>query len=247
MVYKRDKFTIYYKEETGSTNDDAMDLAKNGAEDYTLVWAKTQNSGRGRLRRKWVSEAGNLYWSTVIRVEDITPPIQELALIVALSIGRTLSAFLPDETQVKYKWPNDTLVNNKKISGVLIETSLKEGWAVVGIGINVQLAPEIKNILYEATSLLRESGKLLEVSTVCEELCKNFYELNEYWKESGFDKSLRDEYCNNLWRLGERIRVGTNLDKTEFVEGINLGIDGSGALLIQTENGIITILSGDLH
>lgn len=240
-------FSLIFKEQTGSTNTDAIEYAKAGADDYTLVWALSQSAGVGRFERRWVSDVGNLFWSAILNINSDKPKIETLALPIAIVIGSAIRSIVATDTSVEYKWPNDVLVNGRKISGTLSSGGYDTGWLVVGIGINVNIRPDLTNAIYEATCLSDEMEQAPSVQEVCTELCNNFYRIVEYWRRNGFDLYLHDEYERYMWKLGEKITVYFNSEKTEGITGINRGIDEDGALLLENESGVIVkIYAGDV-
>ncbi|MGM0561986.1 MAG: biotin--[acetyl-CoA-carboxylase] ligase, partial [Pseudomonadota bacterium] len=127
----------------GSTMDEARRLAEEGAEDGTLVWAQEQTKGRGRQGRDWSSPTGNLYLSLVLRPECEPSQAVQLGFVTALAIGDAIGAVSPP-VNVTYKWPNDVLLNNGKVAGILMETrSRAEGGIdhlILGCGINIASA-----------------------------------------------------------------------------------------------------------
>jgi BirA family biotin operon repressor/biotin-[acetyl-CoA-carboxylase] ligase len=133
---------------TGSTNDDMMALARDGAVEGTWLRADRQEGGRGRQGRHWVSPPGNLYASTLVRRLGGDPPAPSLAMVAAVALDELLQAWIgPDRLTIK--WPNDLLVDGAKISGILLEGA--DQAVVVGIGVNLAHHPQ--DIDRPATSL----------------------------------------------------------------------------------------------
>lgn len=154
-----------------STNDVAVDLARQGKSG--VVCAKTQTMGRGRKGRSFESQTGGLYCSFVFQYEDFAATRAfEIMRKSCLAVVKTLNSF---GITAGVKWPNDVLVNGKKICGILIETAFSGkniAYAVVGIGINVNntLGEEIRDI---ATTMAKQTGKVYDVEQVLDELCQN--------------------------------------------------------------------------
>ena len=233
-------FTLHFREETGSTNDDAIELAKSGAPEFTLVWALSQSKGRGRFNRRWLSDRGNLYWSCVVHLDEVTQSIESLNLAAAVAIQRTVARFVPSSARIECKWPNDAVVDDSKISGVLIEGSSDTGWLVVGIGINVQIAPERNDtMIFPPTCISDKAGRLVDVKDVCVALCEEFHSIFCSWKSDGFSGEWRQEYERSLWRVGEKVAVSYDAEKKKLEEGINRGTDDSGFLLLEKPDGRI--------
>jgi BirA family biotin operon repressor/biotin-[acetyl-CoA-carboxylase] ligase len=147
---------LVYLRETGSTNDRARELALGGAPHGTVVVAEQQTAGRGRQGRTWTSPPGAaLTLSAVVRASR-----DKLALLpfaTALAVCETAEEVAPVRCEVK--WPNDVWIEGRKTAGILIETRLQEGWAVVGIGLNVDTAAD------EFPAELRETATSLRVAT----------------------------------------------------------------------------------
>lgn len=147
------QFSIRRFETTASTNDDAKQAAEQGAAQGLVIHALQQTAGRGRQGRQWQSPPGNLYCSVLLRPQMARKDYGRYSFIAALAICDAIRDFLPDAA-VELKWPNDVLVNGKKISGILLEAG--EGWLVIGMGVNIQHLPE--NPLYPVTSLAAENA-----------------------------------------------------------------------------------------
>src|SRR3712207_2976131 len=124
--------------ETGSTNDDLLALAREGAPEGIWLRAERQTGGRGRQGRVWHSPEGNLYASTLIRLRPGDPAAATLALVAAVALHATVSAFAPGRV-LTIKWPNDLLCDGAKLSGILLERS--EDSVVIGIGVNLTQHP----------------------------------------------------------------------------------------------------------
>ncbi len=148
-------FDVRHYESLGSTNDEARRLADAGAAHGTVVAAREQTAGRGRVGRSWVSPPGNLYLSVLLRLD--LPPARraELSFVAALAVFDLVDAVLPG-SRVMLKWPNDVLVEDAKISGILVEQA--DAATIVGIGVNVAHCPA--DTPYPATSLAEHLSSL---------------------------------------------------------------------------------------
>jgi BirA family transcriptional regulator, biotin operon repressor / biotin---[acetyl-CoA-carboxylase] ligase len=237
-------FTLEFREETDSTNDDAKALAPT-ALDFTMVWAKLQNKGRGRLGRAWKSPVGNIFCSTILRRDTDIPPVETISIPVGLAIAETVASFASDPASVKVKWVNDVLVNDKKISGILCEGGDDTGWIVVGIGINVAVAPDLEGE-YQSTSVNELAERIVPIEEVLTALCTNLYSAIERWRRHGFDDVFREQYFERCWRLNEKIEQAFDKDKTLRSVGINRGIDDQGRLLLEIDGVIKPVFAGDV-
>ena len=200
-----------------STNERARELAAGGAPHGTLVTADEQTAGRGRQGREWMAAPGSaLLMSLVLRNASATLP---LAAAVAVCDG------LPVDAEIK--WPNDIWIDRRKLAGILVEARPQEGWAVVGIGVNVHSAPAIEHV----TSL----GGAVSV----EELLERLLVALDGWLSRPLPEVLA------AWRsrdalLGEPVRWQNG-------SGKGAGIDESGALLVDTDSGRVALQAGEVH
>lgn len=177
---KLDAYKLISFDKIPSTQDYAHDLIANGnATDKTVVVAMAQSAGRGRYKRTWVSHHGNLYASFIYKIDERDP---RLSYAIAVTIAETLISF---GLNPQIKWPNDILIDGKKISGVLIEYA--RNFVIVGIGINIKTCPTVKE--YETTKVNDYCDA--SVSDVLGVLMKkidkwrnaNFADVRERWME----------------------------------------------------------------
>jgi BirA family biotin operon repressor/biotin-[acetyl-CoA-carboxylase] ligase len=241
--------------EVDSTNTQAKKLATNGAESWTLVWAKRQSAGRGRYSRQWVSPEGNVFWSLIIRPLPDWPDIGHLVYVAGIAVADVVGTLLPPGRKVSLKWPNDALVEGRKISGALLESGgirLVSGetgprricdWIVVGIGINVVAHPT-DQVLYPATSLSFE-GSPAQRDEVIERLTSAFVERVDQWATGGFNV-LRPIYDALAHNRDKEIVVKLSDVPGEHITGIYRGIDQLGMLILETPAGTQKIAAGDV-
>ena len=231
-----------YKKVT-STNDIAYELAKKGAQEGEYVLAETQTKGRGRMQRKWVSKKGNLYVSLILRPSIATKDISHLTFVAALAVASALEKYLNIAPQLK--WPNDVLVDRKKISGILTEMESegdKVDFMVVGMGINVN-QDKFPKSLPNAISLYQVLGKNIEPSQLLEDLLASFEEWYNTYLEKGFS------FIKEMWEERSLIkgRAVEVKDGRKKIRGVAVGLDTTGALLIRTPQGeTLPVYTGDL-
>ena len=230
---------IVHKEITGSTNLDIKELAINGAEEGTVVCANMQTAGRGRRGRSWVSEKGeSLLFSLLLR-PDVSPgKASQITLLMALAVIKVLRENYDLEAGIK--WPNDIVINSKKICGILTELypdSDGEYFIIVGCGINVAQ----KEIPYElqdmATSLFLERNIVLSTEELLQGVLAEFEQYYDKFLQSATLEAFRNEY--NAWLISYDKEVRVLDPKGEFV-GISKGINDKGELLVQLADGSIT-------
>lgn len=234
---------IIVVDETDSTNNYAKNLASDGAESGTVVIAESQNSGRGRLGRTFVSPYGKgLYMSVIIRPDfsvEFAPLITSAA---SVAVAESVELLSGHSTQIK--WVNDIYMNNRKICGILTEASLglefnTLDYAVIGIGINV-LSNDFGELDNCVTSVQQETGKIISRNKLCELILKNI-EL----RLSGIEKkSHLNEYRRREMLTGNIISANIG---SEYITGKALGIDDNANLIVQTDKGIRTLVSGEAN
>ncbi len=237
---------IYYYEETGSTNIDAKRLGEEGAAHGTIVVADKQNAGRGRRGRTWQSPAGkDIYFTILLRPSFEPDKASGLTLVMALSVAQAVERKCSLKAGIK--WPNDVVLNGKKICGILTEMNMETDYiqhVVIGVGINVNLDEMPEEISQTATSILRESGEKTARAELLQEVLARFEEnYGMYEKESDLSYML-EEYNSYLVNVGKQVKV---LDPKGEFEGIARGINASGELLIETPDGkVAEIYAGEV-
>jgi BirA family biotin operon repressor/biotin-[acetyl-CoA-carboxylase] ligase len=239
-------FTILRFDSIDSTNTEALKHARQGAEEGLCITARQQTAGRGRHGRVWASpkDAG-LYFSVVLRPKIDAKYLPLIALATGIAVHDTLTelGLKPD-----IKWPNDVLVNEKKISGILAETTeTREGQAVVvGIGINLtskNFPPEISAM---ATSIAAEIKRPIPVSEMEILLAKYFgYFYGVLIEDQGPEAILEEWQRRSSYASGKRVRIKLG---DESITGVTQGLAPNGALLMQKNDGtIVDIQAGDVE
>lgn len=240
--------TIHEVKETDSTNSLAKKLAIEGARHLTVVWAHQQTSGRGRYGRKWISPPGNVFWSMILRPLSDWPSSAGLSHVAALAVHATISSLTDPQASVQIKWPNDVLVDGKKIAGILLEAhhaianvdtiekhdNQSAGWVIVGIGINVTHFPA--NVHFPATSLHAEGVIDRDRDQVMATLSRYFMaELNHYIEEGA--PYLKKRLTPLMAGIGEEIRVRFSDNRDDDWVGVFSGLDDKGLLIVTEKNG----------
>lgn len=232
---------IFEKYETGSTNDDAKYLAEQGAETFTTVWAHRQTAGRGSHDRSWTSIEGNVLWSVILRPDKYWHAHTDIVYVKALSVYDTVKSHLDNNAALTVKWPNDLLLNGKKVAGTLTEASGpyslgQPTWIVTGTGINVVGHPENTSTIYDATSLHAEGFISVTRDILIKELIQNLRYNIDRWKEKGFEP-VRERYLQVTHGLGTIIRVGTVSDRSKYIEGRYIDITSTGSIVVEDASG----------
>ncbi|MEZ5756978.1 MAG: biotin--[acetyl-CoA-carboxylase] ligase [Emcibacteraceae bacterium] len=226
-----------------STNKEAIRRLESGAASGLWITAGEQTGGRGRGGRFWVSEPGNLYSSLIYDCGKDIYTAAQLSFVSSLAVRETILEFLPD-SNVKCKWPNDVLLGNKKISGILLESHSKGLGSpihiIIGIGINVVHHPEVTS--YGSTHINEHGGQNVSPEDVFMVLSQKMAFWIEIWQNNGFEE-IRKEWLNCCKGLNEMITVRTS--DQEFI-GRFIDLNSDGALKLETEAQIKLIHSGDV-
>lgn len=263
---------IWYKDITGSTNDDARRLAEEGAPHGMLVVADKQEQGRGSRGRSWETPAGaNIAMSLIVRPKVPVESVSMLTLVMGLSVAegaeQAINESISDSSfTCNIKWPNDVILSERKICGILTELHMSpEGGiddVVIGVGINVNMAhfsDEIKDV---AGSLLTGCGRPIDRSLVVARVMERFEENYEKFEKSHDLSLLKDQYEKRLVSKGQRVMLldtkkpsvvsGREAVEEKFREsdeeqGQALGITDKGELIVRMDDGEVRhVTSGDV-
>ena len=240
---------IYYFPELKSTNIMAKEKALNRAEgidEGTLIITERQSAGKGRLGRNWFSPAGGI-WLSIILYPQLSPTyIPRITLMTAVAVVKAIERCTKIKTQVK--WPNDILINGKKVCGILTEMSAELdliNWVVVGIGINVNIDHrEFPEDIQENTISLKEvSGKEILRVKLVQTFLQEFEKYYKKLKRKEFPSILR-EWKLYSHTLRKKIRVDTG---EKIITGEAVDINEEGALILKKEDGeLVEIISGTI-
>ncbi len=238
---------IHFQRCVDSTNTMAVVLARDGAEEGTVVVADSQSGGRGRLGRRWYSPEGvNIYTSIIFRPPLPPQDAHKFTFLAGISVAETVERYIPERPALK--WPNDILAGGRKLGGILTELSSEAdriNFIVVGIGLNVNmdikgLPEEIRDV---ATSLKEIAGRDIPRAEVTAGL---YYSLEKWYKrflKDGFQVVL-ERWKDYFGFEGRRIVVKGR----EVVEGVCMGVDREGALVVTLPSGLSTrVVAGDLE
>lgn len=229
------KNVIYY-DETDSTNNRAKEAGNNKEPHGTLFVADMQMAGKGRRGRVWKSPSGSSIYMTILLYPDI-PPVKapQLTLIMAIAVAEGIREVTGLETKIK--WPNDIVVNGKKICGILTEMSTEIDYinhVVIGIGINVNMESFPEDIAKTATSLRIEAGKEFRRFELIATIMEHFEKAYEAVCEAGSLEPIMEDYNRLLVNCGRRVRV---LEPEHEYDALALGIDKTGELQVECEDG----------
>ena len=232
--------TVHFARETDSTNLWIKRLAKEGASEGTLALAEFQSAGRGRLGRSWeVPEGTSVMMSILLRPKFEPQYAPMLTLVMGMAVAKAVKKLSFD---VSIKWPNDVVVSHKKICGILTEMGVRDGkidYAVIGVGINVNIREFPEEMADKATSLYLESGKEFDRSQIPGLVMEAFEEYYEKFAATCDLSGLKEEYESILANYNQPVRV---LAKEPY-EGVARGITDGGELLVEKTDGTIVAVS----
>ena len=238
---------VAHVEQLASTNDDLKDRARAGAPEWTVVWADEQTAGRGRQGHTWISPAGNLFLSVLLRPRAGAAVASLLPLMAGVAVHESLREW---GVEARLKWPNDVLAGSRKLAGILVEgLSSAEGLeaAVVGIGINLVLDPrELPEELRERVgSVLGETARLVEPAAAAASVLARL----TVWYHALVGEADGTVRIVDAWRersvswWGRPVEVASG---GSVLRGRAVGIDPDGALVLEAEDGSrMVVVSGE--
>lgn len=225
----------YEAEELSSTNDAIKNFKE--ADFPVVISAFKQTKGRGRRGRKWIGLEGNLYFT--YSLEILPQELSRYVCLIGLSLAKTVKMF-SFNAKVEIKWPNDIFMEDKKLTGILLENIRDDNWAI-GIGVNIKAAPTITDQPYKATSL-KENQIETDRITFLKKYLIQFSQDLETYKRDGFT-NIKAEWLKYAYRLGEKVTIKNEKDEKK---GVFLTLDDNGYLVLKTKEGEEKIIAGDL-
>jgi BirA family biotin operon repressor/biotin-[acetyl-CoA-carboxylase] ligase len=231
-------------DELESTNSTAKEAGRTGVQEGTVVLAKTQKKGRGRFDRIWQSPEGGVYLSMILKPKTPIEKTSLLPFVAALAVAQTINSYGLHAT---IKWPNDVLVQGKKIAGILLESETEGqtvSYVVVGIGINlnIDLSTLPSEIQAQSTAMIKEIGETIEYYQFLTTFFTQFDHYYQLFSTNQYEQIVK-EWKNHSDTLGKQVRI---LTSTETLQGTAADIDSSGFLILKKKNGETKkITSGD--
>ncbi len=237
---------VYSYRKVGSTNLLGLRLAETNAEEGTLIVAEEQTKGKGRMGRSWYSPPGLGLWMSLILRPDI-PPFKAPGL--SICAGLALAQAIREMTgiEAKIKWPNDCLIDGKKVGGILLELSAeldRIDFVIVGIGVNVNHSANDlpKHLAHTATSIRIQLGKPVSRLALSNLFLEKFEKIYLDFKKNGLC-SQKETIQNLSSLLGKKVTVKFGKER---IEGTAQEIDESGSLLIKTKRGQRVVTAGEV-
>ena len=244
---------IHYYQEIDSTNIRAKQMGEQGAPQGTLVVADMQTAGRGRRGRGWVSPPGSsIYMSLLLKPTFAPDKAPMLTLVMAYSVAQALNHCLKNDfpqnaPEVRIKWPNDIVLNGKKIVGILTEMSTEIDYinhVVIGVGINVNMDSFPEEIAASATSLRIETGKMMKRAPFIVEIMRQFEDNYEQFVRCEDLTFLQKEYDCLLVNCGREVVIH---EPQHTYHAVALGINEKGELIVRCDDGTVeTVYAGEV-
>lgn len=227
-----------------STNEEAKKLADKGVKEGTVIIAKMQKAGKGRLNRDWVSPKGGLWFSIVLRPDIGSEDSTKITMLAGIAVVESIRYYGIDAS---IKWPNDVLINGKKVCGILTEMRSHNkdvDYIVLGLGINVNFDLEElpEQIRSSATSLRYEVGRDVQIQGLLQQIITEVDYYYDILKSGESDKIVENwkKLCDTL---GRNVKIKS---LNETIEGVAFDIDDMGALSVKAGDGKIhKFLAGD--
>ena len=224
---------LHIIEECKSTNSSLIKLANKGyPEGYSLL-SINQTCGKGTRKKKWVSIPGNLFLSTLIRPNVEAMKLSQISIVFGLSLFQFIKSLGISKDKIRIKWPNDILIESKKVSGILVERF--DNFCVIGVGLNINFNPNDKNLDIQSTCLSNfiETSEL-KLSTLSSSLLNIFYKNYHIWL-SHFLNPFLNQINSNLAFLNSKVNFNhNNIIKSGKIIGINS--DGNLKILLNNNN-----------
>lgn len=241
-----DGFELVKLASVGSTNDELKQRAvKEQAAEGLAIWSLEQTAGKGRQQREWVSRPGNMYCSVLFRPDCLMADAAQIGFLPVIAAGEALAGLLGNAAPLRYKWPNDLLLNRKKIGGALLEAGVGQNgiaaWVVVGCGLNLLHHPD--KTRFPASNVKDELAVEVELEAVVEAYLHSLATWYHRWQEEGFEP-VRKAWLASAHTFDEPLIIETGSEK---LSGPFRDLDKNGALVIDTEAGLRKISAGDVY
>ncbi|MBP5745687.1 MAG: biotin--[acetyl-CoA-carboxylase] ligase [Lachnospiraceae bacterium] len=230
-------------DEIDSTNEYLKRMSDDGynSDELLVATAQYQTSGKGRRGRSWVTEPGTaLMFSVLLKPRLKLDDCSMLTLVMALAVKRSLSDM---DIEAMIKWPNDLVLNKKKICGILTEAIAETGQMIIGVGINTNQESMPDDLSLTATSILMETDDCIDHDSLLNSIIYNFEQLTESVYDTGDLSLLRKEYEDSLVSMNKTVTV---LDPSNEYDGICKGIDDRGQLIVEHENKETRVYAGEV-
>lgn len=236
---------VVFLETVDSTNDEVKRQAEAGAPHGTLIVAEVQTAGKGRMGRSFDSPGQKGIWMSLLIKDDIEPAkASMLTLVMGLAAVKAIETVTDLTPQIK--WPNDVIVSGKKLVGILTEMTIKADGSIsiiLGTGINVHNESFPEEICATATSIFLESGQHISRRQLIDQVLQQFEYYYYIYKQTQDLSNLKDAYNDCLINRGRQVQV---IAPKGSYAGVALGINAEGELLVETEQEVRRVSSGEV-
>jgi len=238
------KFKLIKLKTVKSTN---LELRKMISSDTSInnlcLIADNQTEGYGRRKTKWFSYKGNIHLSFLLKPKCKINEINQLSFMASISIGDALKK-IKNNINIKYKWPNDIILNKKKIGGIIIETSSyinkKIKWVIIGIGLNLKKSPNLHQNQFKASSLSKEKI-YINKNNFINSYIESFYRNYELWKKKGFN-FIKKKWISNAYKKNDQIVIKY---QKNYIKGKIVNLLKNGGIKLKIKNKTKEIFYGD--
>ena len=205
--------------------------------------ADNQTDGYGRRNAKWFSYKGNIHLSILVKPKCSINEVNQLSFMTSITLGDTLKK-IKSNINIKYKWPNDILLNKKKIAGVIVETSSfvnkKIKWVIIGIGLNIKKSPNLNIKEFKITSLNKEKIYVRKDDFI-DSFLQRFFRNYEFWKKKGFN-FIKKNWISNVYKKNNKIVVKY---QNNYIKGKILDLLINGGIKLKTSKETKELFYGD--
>jgi BirA family biotin operon repressor/biotin-[acetyl-CoA-carboxylase] ligase len=214
-----------------SAASEAKRLALSGADEGTLVWVKEQTAGRGRFDHQWLSEPGNLHCAIVLRLDEPMAVAVQVNYVAAVSLATAIAGLVTPMTELRYRWPNDVLLNNLKVAGILLDPCVVNNGNVecLVLGINVNVKTHPNDLDDNAANMHADGFSKSTDAELLESFSRHFLSWINRWAEEGFGP-IAKAWIQRANGVGQPIQL--QLAK-EIVNGEFVELDSEGALVVK--------------
>ena len=229
-------FTILSFSQLASTNDTAFEMVANFQADHNyVITCDSQTQGKGRLGRNWQEGRDNLYFSLILQPKTDNRASSELVFVAINALydavyGLFVKQNIQQNVKIAKKWPNDLLINDKKVAGILLEGGVNQSQPYIVIGIGVNIATNPQNVMFKAANL-QEFGLKINKNQLLLTFLDSFGSNFQSWQDFGF-KIVKNKFLENAWHLNEQIAIDNEKAK---VSGLFVDMDDDGAIIIKDQ------------
>jgi len=232
-----DDYHLLTYQTVDSTNEEAKRLVLGGGAHGAFLWSLRQTAGRGSRNRDWISHDGNLFVSILLQPGCNLDRLPQLSYVTAIAARESISPLFGAEHDIQFKWPNDILLNGKKLAGILLESlettdeydHSRQRWSIVGLGMNIESCPDAEGLSLPATYIKENGPELVSAKIVLSRFIHEFIHWYSVWQKQGFP-IIRDYWMRHCAHHGQELTVKIGNDE---VKGQFSQLDRRGNLILK--------------